>query len=186
MSAEFQRGSRGDGLAQFLAGSIEAGELSKAINEETAAAVIHASPAKKAPAKKAPAKKAPVKAPQGTQTKTCKPTRNPCCKPLGEEKPGGGGKAKATLRDKTCAPTLAVCCNPPKDTKAAGCKLQATQAKTCKPTRNPCCKGGLLEATKEKTCKPTRSPCCRPPAGKKAHGRGEDFLGGSPAGRLFI
>ncbi|WP_261300206.1 hypothetical protein [Sphingomonas alpina] len=29
-----------------------------------------------------------VDAPQGTQTKTCKPTRNPCCRP-GDEAPTG-------------------------------------------------------------------------------------------------
>ncbi len=30
-----------------------------------------------------------VEAPNATKTKTCKPTRNPCCKPPGEEPPAG-------------------------------------------------------------------------------------------------
>lgn len=150
MSTELHQGSRGNSLTQFLRGSIEAGELSRAILDEMpAAAGVYASPAKKAPL--------------STKEKTCKPTRNPCCKVQGTQA-------------KTCKPTRNPCC------KVEG---TGTQAKTCKPTRNPCCK---VEGTKEKTCKPTRNPCCKPkPTGaKKARNYNEDFFGGSPAGRLSI
>ena len=66
MSTEFDSGSKGNGFTKFLRGSIEAGELNRALHEERPPADgVYASPAKKA---------------LGTQTKTCKPTRNPCCK----------------------------------------------------------------------------------------------------------
>lgn len=67
---------------------------------------------------------------QGTKEKTCKETRNPCCKP-GEEVQG--------TKEKTCKETRNPCCKP-------GEEVEGTKEKTCKPTRNPCCKEGEVSA----------------------------------------
>jgi hypothetical protein len=145
MSTEFDRGSKASGFARFLRGSIEAGELNRAlVDERPPATGVYASPAKKV---------------QGTQTKTCKPTRNPCCK--------GAEKLEAT-KAKTCKPTRNPCC------KGAD-KVEGTQTKTCKPTRNPCCKPVAKKA-----------PAKKAPAKKRADGRHDDFLGGATVERLFI
>ncbi|HEV2803282.1 MAG TPA: hypothetical protein VGW12_22670 [Pyrinomonadaceae bacterium] len=164
MSTEFNRGSKGKDFAQFLRGSIEAGELHRAqLEERPPEAGVYASPAKKAGV---------------TKAKTCAPTVNPCCKPP--------GKLEAT-KEKTCKPTRNPCCRGVGE-EAPG-KVETTKAKTCKPTRNPCCKPpGDVEATKAKTCKPTRNPCCKAKApAKKAHGRADDYFGGAaPIDRLFI
>jgi hypothetical protein len=174
MSTEFNRGSKGTGFAQFLQGSIETGELNRAIlDERSVSGGVYASPA---------AKKG-----LGTKAKTCKPTVNPCCKPTANTKPQCcEDKVKGT-KEKTCKPTVNPCCKATANTKPECCdsKVEGTQTKTCKPTRNPCCKGNV-EGTQTKTCKPTRNPCCKPPNAKKAQGSNEDFLGGAPVDRLFI
>lgn len=156
MSTEFQRDSSGKSLTHFLKGSIEAGELSRAILDEMPmSAGVYASPA---------AKKL-----LNTKEKTCKPTKNPCCKSTADTKPA--------------------CCDD---------KLKGTQTKTCKPTKNPCCKvagkgDDKVKGTQTKTCKPTKNPCCKPTndtkaacCGKKAQSRNEDYFGGAPAEILFI
>ena len=69
----------------------------------------------------------PEPAPEDTKAKTCKPTRNPCCK---EDEDDGPESTKA----KTCKPTRNPCCREDEEDGP-----QDTKAKTCKPTRNPCC-----------------------------------------------
>lgn len=76
----------------------------------------------------------------GTQTKTCKPTRNPCCKPPADSTPGNQGSNVQATQTKTCKPTRNPCCSAAEELVDDTADVQATKAKTCKPTRNPCCK----------------------------------------------
>lgn len=66
--------------------------------------------------------------PDTTKAKTCRPTRNPCCK--GAEEP-----APQATQAKTCKPTRNPCCKGDEEPAP-----EATKEKTCKKTRNPCCK----------------------------------------------
>ena len=147
MKIESEKIRRRGKLASFLRGSIEAEELGRTMHADGADADSRAY--------------AMADKPLGTKTKTCKPTRNPCCKPKEEDLVKG-------TQTKTCKPTRNPCC---KGVGAeAEAEVKATQAKTCKPTRNPCCKAAEVPGTQTKTCKPTRNPCCKPKAEEAVQG----------------